>query len=121
MFDQPLSTNHPLFHQLKYDFQTLHMLQLVFRIGNKYRDTEALHQAFSKMIMNKLNMVIHDEKQNSTETYEHVIEFHNLFEAEFARLNLKDLILMRPSEEERMLIQRRNDAEFAIGKVQKAL
>ena len=73
------------------------------------------------MIMNKLNMVIHDEKQNSAENYERILEFYNLFEAEFTRLGLKDLILMRPSEEERMLTQRRNDAEFAIGKVQKAL
>ena len=80
------------------------MLQLLFRIGNKYRDTEALYKAFSKMILNKLNMVIHDGKLNSTVIYERIIEFQKIFESEFMRLGLKDLILIRPSEEERMLL-----------------
>lgn len=40
LLNQPLSIVHPLYHQLKHDFQTLSMLELQFRIGNKFLNTQ---------------------------------------------------------------------------------
>ena len=42
IFNRPLDVNHPLYEELKNDYQTLSMIELHFKIGNKYHNTDKI-------------------------------------------------------------------------------
>jgi hypothetical protein len=56
LFNQPLNTNHPMYEEVKGNYMTLTMLDLHFKIGNKYKNTDDLATDFRNMIMNKMKM-----------------------------------------------------------------
>jgi hypothetical protein len=56
LFNQPLDTNHSLYHEVKDKFTTLSMLDLYFKIGDKYKTTDEIAQEIRGMIMTKFKM-----------------------------------------------------------------
>lgn len=56
LFNQPLDSNHKLYEEIKDQYTTLSMLDLHFKIGDKYKNTDEIATEFRKMIFNRLKM-----------------------------------------------------------------
>jgi len=56
LFNQALNTAHPLYLEIKDNFTTLSMLDLHFKIGDRYKNTDDLASEFRSMIMTKMKM-----------------------------------------------------------------
>lgn len=79
LFNQTLDVNHPLYTEVKSEFTTLGMMDLKFKIGNKYQTTDEIAQEFRKMIMIKFRIIL-DAEPN---TYNLIESFRQQFEQEF--------------------------------------
>jgi hypothetical protein len=51
LFNLPLDQNHPLYNKVKDEYTTLSMLDLSFKIGNSFKNTDEVAIKFRKMIM----------------------------------------------------------------------
>ena len=58
IFNQPLDMNHPMYNDVKGEYVTLSMMELHFKIGNKYFNTDQIANEFRNMIMCKFKMSI---------------------------------------------------------------
>lgn len=56
LFNQPLDTKHPMYDEMRANYMTLSMLDLHFKIGDKYKTTDEIANDFRSMIMAKMKM-----------------------------------------------------------------
>jgi hypothetical protein len=84
LFNQPLDTNHSMYSDIKDKYTTLSMLDLHFKIGDQFKNTDDIATEFRKMIMIKLKMSMHGG--DPTE-YPLIQSFNNQFDKEFSGLD----------------------------------
>jgi 5-hydroxyisourate hydrolase-like protein (transthyretin family) len=85
LFNQTLDANHPLYNEVKSEFTTLGMMDLEFKIGNKYQTTDEIAKEFRKMI--KIKFKINTEPN----TYNLIESFRKQFEKEIQGLEGQSL------------------------------
>lgn len=59
MFNEPLNAEHCLFEHLKHRFTTLYLVELSFRTGAKYQNSNQLINDIRLLIIDKFNLVLH--------------------------------------------------------------
>ena len=92
IFNQPLQSTHPLYNEVRSNYTILSMLELHFKIGDKYKNTNELAADFRSMIMTKLKMAM----QGDGNDHQHIQDFYDKFETEFQ--GLENLSLVKAPE-----------------------
>lgn len=87
LFNQPLDANHHMYKEIKDTYTTLSMIDLHFKIGDKYKTTDEIAAEFRKMIMTKFKMSMHEPTE-----YPLIQSFNIQFDKEFAGLEGQSLI-----------------------------
>lgn len=64
IFNEPLDSNHILFNEIKYEFVTLNMLDLYFKLGNKFQKTNDLANEIRKMIVMRYRLTLDDTQKH---------------------------------------------------------
>lgn len=72
-------SSHPLYNEVRQNYTILSMLELHFKIGDKYKNTNELAADFRSMIMTKLKMAM----QGDGNDHQHIQDFYSKFETEF--------------------------------------
>lgn len=89
LLNQPLLETHPSYEQVKQTFVTLSMMELHFKIGNKYTNSSQIGQEFRSQILIRLEMT--QNGQNQTD-YANIQQYNDYFEQQFSNLDNLPLV-----------------------------
>jgi len=64
LFNLPINKNHPLYNEICANYTTLSMIDLHFKIGDKYKNTDEIATEFRNMIMTKMKMSMNGGESN---------------------------------------------------------
>ena len=94
LFNKPLDVNHPMYNDVKSEYTTLSMMELHFKIGQKYTNTNQIATEFRNMIMWKFKMAMDNPAE-----YPQIQDFLSKFDQGFSGLENLSLVKTHHGQE----------------------